>query len=240
MRIEGEPSNSDAERSQEVERPEVLYRAFTVDPNDLSVDIASKPLVPGKVNKEDPTKISDGNELGVYMSTNRSMVETAYTHSVVKGLILESPKYNDRGSVINFISLPQCGVVVEINTKDLPIRRPKITQTLQGVYNNGFKGDEWIADEVSNEHYKIVKLMLTTAHKSEKFSVEVKEEKGEGLEEGIKKIKEEAERRKKDAEEFKTFLEDTDSDVRLSDLRLRRKWEQYLKIKREAEKENSK
>jgi len=60
------------------EQPEKLYRSFTVNPENLTVEMLQEILVPGTENEDDPTKIGDGNELGVYMSTNPRMVETSY------------------------------------------------------------------------------------------------------------------------------------------------------------------
>src|SRR3989344_2762986 len=117
MSEELEPNIYSPQNEQE-KKPELLYRAFTVNPEELTVEMLSRILVPGTVNKEDATKIRDGNELGVYMSTNRHMVETAYA-SPSGGLSVKTPEHRDkRGAVTNFIPLPQCGIVVEVRTEN--------------------------------------------------------------------------------------------------------------------------
>jgi hypothetical protein len=68
-----EPTSQESAINLEISKPEVLWRSFTIDPRELSVDMFRQPLVPGKPSGDDPTKLSDGNELGVYMSTNRDM-----------------------------------------------------------------------------------------------------------------------------------------------------------------------
>ena len=161
---------------EEEKKPELLYRAFTVNPEQLTVEMLSGVLIPGRASEEDPTKIHDGNELGVYMSTNRHMTEQAYA-SPSGGLSVKTPEHKDgRGVVTNFIPLPQCGIVVEVRTENLLIRRPEITAALKGVDNNGYEGDEWIADQIPGTEYKIVRLILSRyANDSEKIVVDVGE-----------------------------------------------------------------
>ena len=94
-----------------------------------------KTLVPNPltISKEDPTKILDGNELGIYMSTNRSMSEWAYTSpEEYTQSFLQTPTYEERMSLHNRIRLPGCGVVLEINTTNLDIRKPQIVSHLRG------------------------------------------------------------------------------------------------------------
>ena len=77
-----EPAANEVSAMSEIEqKPQTLYRAFTVDPKDLSVESLRQPLIPGASAQDDPTRIGDGNERGVYMSTNRTMVEAAYAHT---------------------------------------------------------------------------------------------------------------------------------------------------------------
>ena len=206
-------------------KPEKLYRGFTVNPEALSLQMLKQELVPGTVNEDDPTKIGDGNEIGVYMSTNSTMVESAYTHSRVS---ITVPRYNDRGGITNFITLPACGIVVEVDTSNLAVRPPKITKTLQGVYNNGFQGDEWIADTVPKEAYRVTKLMLSAhANDVNKVVLDINGFNDEQMLEAINTIKNEFSNRKQEALKFKTFLESLPERERLNEFFLKRKYEKY-------------
>lgn len=106
------------------ERPEKLYRSFTVNPEELTMETLRGTLVPGTVSKDDPTKIGDGNELGVYMSTNPHMVEAAYAKGGGGSIHIEVPKYHDGYTIVNHIKLPSCGIMVEVDTAGLEIRPP--------------------------------------------------------------------------------------------------------------------
>jgi len=205
-------------------KPPVLWRGFTVNPNELSIEMFNKPLIPVNFSKEDPTKMLDGNENGVYMSTNKVMSERAYTnHSL--GLFIETPKHYDRGSFVDRIKLPQCGVILEINTKGLNIRTPQITSYLEK--NNGYEGDEYIADEIPPENYRVAKLVLKiSANDPEQYNIDVSD--NENLGEAIIKIKAEFELRKQEAINFKEFLESIGEKAKiLSDHELQKKFDVY-------------
>lgn len=210
-------------------RPDLLYRAYTVNPKNLSLEMFAKPLVPGSQSVDDPTRIGDGNERGVYMSTNPDMVETVYASGGrVEGNHIITPRYNDRGGQSNLVVLPVCGVVLEIDTKELDIREPKMIPALIGHYNNGFEGYEWIADEITPQHYKLKKLVFST-HPNDKDRkvIDVTEASDEEKQEVIKKIRAEFEKRQEEALKFKGFLEGLDPKDRMNEFVLKRKWEQY-------------
>lgn len=211
-------------KNETIEKPDILYRAFTINPDNLSLEISTNTLAPGNINKEDPTKINDGNELGVYMSTNLSMVEFAYTNTPL-GLNIKGPIYNNGGSMTDEIPLPQCGIIAEIDTSKLSIRKPKLAPHLESVYNNGFEGDEWIADSVPSSQYKIIRLVLSSsANDSKKYVVNVENKEG-GLEEAIEKIKAEFNERKEEANRYKLFLEGLEEKKRLNAFFLKNEWE---------------
>ena len=125
-------------------KPSVLYRGIRVDYNDLDdfefsgVDLKVNyaPIIDQYGRKT----VRAGNEYGVYMSDNLSMVESAY-----------GDLHNDGLSIT---------VIYEINTDGLDIRKPFISQQLSGHYNNGFKGDEWIADLVPANNYKLYRVRI--------------------------------------------------------------------------------
>ncbi len=211
-------------------RPKVLYRAFSVDPRKLSPDFFNKPLMPGRVNKDDPTKIGDGNELGVYMSTNRIMSETAYASTNIPGLSIKTEKFNDRGVITDLVEVPVCGVILEIDTKGLDIRKPKIRPELQGVYNNGFDGDEWIADRIPPENYKVIRLKLSThPNDARKFLVDIDNTNSESLPNGIVQIQKEFNSRYEKAQSFSNFIESLTPQDRRNQFIVSRKWQELQK-----------
>ncbi len=207
----------------EVSRPEILYRSFTVSVPDLSVDMFEGPLIPG--SEADPTTglMTDGNELGVYMTTNYLMAKTAYASSADH---LECPRYNSGRGITNTVDLPRCGVTVEVDTNGLDIRPPKISSQMQPVYNNGFAGDEWIADQVPRSNYRVKSLSLSTyATDRSRVSIEITPD--QPLEDAIAKIKSMYAEKLELAEKFITFLNTLDDRTRMNEFLLSRKWEQY-------------
>jgi len=226
--IDQEPILPKIRQPEKAQRPERLYRAFTVHPNELSLERLREPLVQGMENEEDPTKSHDGNEAGVYMSTNPRMVEYAYAHTSVNNNHIDTPRYKSNYGIMNFINLPCCGIVVDIDTNGLDIRQPKITEALQGVYNNGFQGDEWIADSIPPSHYRIKKLVLSNeANNRENFTIDTTGFDDEKLEEAMNTIKAAYEQKREEALKFKSYLETLTEQERLSSL-LMRKWKQQM------------
>jgi hypothetical protein len=212
-------------------RPEKLYRGFSVDPESLSLEMLKRDLVPGTVNKEDPTKIGDGNELGVYMSTNGSMVDsTGYSSGGYAGPIIITPRFVDRGAITNMIRLPGCGITVEIDTQDLPIRKPEIRKELQGHYNNGFQGEEWIADRVPAGSYRVVKLKLSVGAHDKELILDVHDFNDEQLLQAINTIKEQFQKKKQEALHFKVFLETLPEKERYNEYTLEKKYQSYKQV----------
>lgn len=207
--------------------PEKLYRGFVVNPEELSLEMFDKPLVMGLKNEADSTKSLDGNEAGVYMSSNPSVIEcTNYGNRSYSSL--EVPRYASAYGLANSIQLPGCGIMVEVTTKGLDVRKPQISPELQGHYNNGFQGDEWIADEVPAEQYRLVKLTLSLgANDRNKVIVEVEENNQQDLERAINEIKTKAEQQRKEAHAFKTFLEGLTDQQRLNQYIVDKKWKEF-------------
>lgn len=220
-----EPETVSAEQEK---KPEKLFRAVSINPEELSVERLRQQLMPGTVNESDPTKVHDGNELGVYMSTNRIMVESAYAKGGRGVSYLETPTYESSRGMKKNIELPGCGVVYEISTNGLKIRKPEITAVLKGVYNNGFQGDEWIADTVDSQHYRVSKLILSRwANDSDTFTVTVEDTSDESLQKAIETIKQEFSQRRRAAEEFREFLKNMDERSRMNEFKVRREWDKY-------------
>lgn len=216
------------EKEQE-RKPEKLYRAFTINPEELSLEKLREDLVPGNVNEKDPTKIGDGNELGVYMSTNQLMVEKNYSYGT-NGI--EAPKHSIQyGGQMAYIKLPTCGIVYEIDTNGIDIRKPQIRPELQGVYNNEFEGDEWIADKVPGKNCKVNKLILSVyANDQKRVELDVSGMDEQELQKAINLIKEKFDEKKAEALKFKEFLEGLSERERLANyMSLNAKYDNYLK-----------
>ncbi len=211
MELMGKPSEkvssdvpSEGSREQK-ERPKILFRSFSVDPECLSLEFLKQALVPGSIREGDSTKIEDENEKGVYMSTNERVAEI-YAHTKVPSACVKVPQCKLGGSVTNVINLPVCGILVEIGTDGLPVRRPRITATLQGHYNNGFQGEEWIADSVPRENFRIKKFFLSKGFgNSESFDVSgMSDDEVSGV---IDSIQKKFENEKREAMALKRFIE---------------------------------
>lgn len=144
-------------------KPEVLYRGVRVNYLEFERMILGgesiKPYYPPKINKEGRKVVGDGNEYGVYMTTNKSMVETAYGNPRSDNKVLFDDIELGSNPPLK-IGMPNVGVVFEINTNNMDVREPWICSSLQGHYNNGFEGEEWIADEIPANNYRVMKVQL--------------------------------------------------------------------------------
>lgn len=141
-------------------KPSVLYRGIKVDYNslqnfkfsgvDLKVNYA--PIIDQYGRKT----VTDGNEYGVYMSDNLSMVTSVYGDLHHDGL----PIHNNLSIYNTRIMIPSVAVIYQINTVGLDVRKPFISEQLKGHYNNGFQGDEWIADFVPANNYTLYRVRI--------------------------------------------------------------------------------
>lgn len=153
--------------------PNDLYRGVTIPVDSFGEHIFGADLTPGGPPKHDAQGrriVADGNEYGVYMTDNRDMAETSYASPRHGTPIPDSPQFHWRGSPQSVLEAPTVGVLYQIDPNWLwDLRAPFITSSLNGVYNNGFSGDEWIADSVPARHHRVVALRLgpDTLHKGE-------------------------------------------------------------------------
>lgn len=141
-------------------KPSILYRGLKVDYDslqdfefsgiDLRVNYA--PIIDQYGRKT----VTDGNEYGVYMSDNLSMVTSAYGDLHHDGI----PIHNNLSIYNERIMIPSVAVIYQINTNGLDIRKPFISEQLKGHYNNGFQGDEWIADVVPANNYTLYRVRI--------------------------------------------------------------------------------
>lgn len=92
--------------------------------------------------------------------------------------------------------------IYQIDTDGLDIREPFISDTLQGHYNNGFQGKEWIADTVPADHYDLYRVRIgeDILHSSEDIDLRKTEDVSE-------QVQGELEARKKRLEVFADAME---------------------------------
>lgn len=147
--------------SLENEVPKKLYRGITlntdlffttdIEPDEIKVHYDAI------TNKEGREVVSGGNEYGVYMSSNFAMVNEVYGKphqtdiDLMPGLVLANHKK---------IELPIIGIIYEIDTTNLDIKKPWIKDVLKSSYNNGYIGDEWITKSIPKSNYSIIKIII--------------------------------------------------------------------------------
>lgn len=146
------------------EVPEILYRGIGLTYTELKdftftgidIELPYEPLVDEQGRKT----VRDGNEYGIYMSDNPRMVLDAYGNANNRG----GGEYVEPRVVIggrgDIIKTPDVGITYKINTRGLDIRTPWISNFLQGVYNNGYNGNEWITDRIPAENYELMQIMI--------------------------------------------------------------------------------
>lgn len=143
-------------------KPKYLYRGVVIPYTKLDefkftgVDLVVpyEPLLDDQGRKV----VLDGNEYGVYMTDNEQMVKDVYGNVHNGGMPLQN------NLAIGFppirIVVPDIGISYNISTDGILVRQPRITSTLQGHYNNGFAGDEWIADKVPSDNYQVTRIRI--------------------------------------------------------------------------------
>ena len=128
--------------------PKILYRGIRFDhENYPGYQFTQDIPLPDKyiIDQEGRKCVTDGNEYGIYMSTNREMaanyaMPTVYdTSPIGQGIYVGESRMQP--------GLPAIGVLTEIDTEGLSIKEPYISPTLAGHYNNGYQGKEYISTE---------------------------------------------------------------------------------------------
>ena len=153
-------------KTKEVEilKPNTLYRGIVLPYQDLNSiewhDADIKVHYEPKIDEHGRKIIGDGNEYGVYMTDNLDMVLSAYGNPRSNGTALEnSPQLIVSGARMT-VNAPSVGIVYQINTNGLDIREPFICDQLQGHYNNGFQGKEWISDMIPKENLEVMSVKI--------------------------------------------------------------------------------
>lgn len=155
-------------------RPETLYRGMRLDYNQLkNYSFARDITLPPEFIYRDGMKcVMDGNEYGIYMSDNERMVDKSYAE--VTEHDVDEIDHNIRIGMYKVrVGLPKIGIKMEIATDGLNIKEPYICQQMQGVYNNGFQGKEWISTEdipLNNISYTKVCMGPDILHEEKDFT----------------------------------------------------------------------
>lgn len=155
-----------------MEKPNYLYRGICISAEEfeqLKIHDDIVPLYAPQKNEEGKDIVLDGNEYGIYMTTSHIMAQKAYGCPHTSGSLYNKEclfvdNFNNR----QFIHYPKIGIVYEIDTNNLAIKKPWIKSQLGGVYNNGYEGEEWITtttDTIPNhiipkENYIIADIVI--------------------------------------------------------------------------------
>lgn len=145
---------------KKVEVPKYLYRGMRLGyPEMLNfeyIGIDLKMPYEPIIDEYGRKVVNDGNEYGVYMSDNLSMVKYAYGNVHNYGTELR------RDIIINNyrLTIPSVAVIYKINTDGLNVRQPFITDYLKDSYNNGFQGHEFITDYIPSESYDLIRVRI--------------------------------------------------------------------------------
>ncbi len=142
-------------------KPQKLYRGISVtDDIFRKIQINGVEMVPPnppKIDEYGRKTVGDGNEYGIYMTDYDSMAKNVYGKPNSKGRILSQIRlpYGE------MIATPKIGVVYEIEPEKCKnLREPFITPTLEGHYNNGYQGKEYIADSIEADGYSITRISI--------------------------------------------------------------------------------
>lgn len=182
-------------------KPDTLYRGVRISYKDLpNFKFSGEDLVVDYepiIDEHGRKTVADGNEYGVYMSDNLSMVEYAYGNLHNDGTPISKLQLNYQQ-----IAIPDVAVIYQIDADDLDIREPFISDALRRHYNNGFQGKEWIADTVPADNYDLYRVRIgeDILHDAEDMDLQ----KTEGLSE---RVRQELEARKRRLEVFADAME---------------------------------
>lgn len=154
-----------------MQKPTTLYRGIVLAYQDfLDFQLIGKDMVmhysPLYDNEERKT-VRDGNEYGIYMSDNRQMVLDVYSNSRSTGNLLTNTKIG-----LDPITIPAIGIAYQIDTRNVVIRKPRLYK-FESLNNNGYIGDEWIADRIPSDSYQIIRVRIGSdyLHPSEDIDV---------------------------------------------------------------------
>ena len=141
-------------------KPKFLYRGVTVTEeilkNNSLFEVDLVPPKPAKYDEMGRKTVNDGNEYGVYMSDYRPTAEKYAAVSIYEGTPINPElKVGDL-----HLCVPAVGILYKISTDNLDVHKPWITGYLTGHYNNGYHGDEWIAERIPANNYTVEEITI--------------------------------------------------------------------------------
>lgn len=144
-----------------MEKPLKLYRGLHLNYDDFNdFNLGSDLISPYDpvIDEKGRQRLRSGNEYGVYMTTNKNMALDIYGNVHNGGMCLNNSlqigMYSDK------LILPAVGIVYEIDTTNLDIRKPWISREFESTYNSNYEGDEFITDIVPAQNCKIVRIII--------------------------------------------------------------------------------
>jgi len=195
-------------------KPKFLYRGVIVNEAMMKTKpvfgIDLTPPNPPRYNEKGQKTVGDGNEYGLYMTDNRNMATEAY--GCVK--MSNGTPLNKNIQITERrieVAIPAVGIVYKISTDNLDIRKPWITNHLRAHYNNGYEGDEWIADKIPLSNYEIDKVVI-----GEDILHPQKELTYNGVKETLSAIEAELNERRPRLERFEGFIKSLPLNKRLT------------------------
>lgn len=144
-----------------MEKPTKLYRGLHLNFDDfekfnLGGDLIS-PYDP-VIDEHGRQKLRSGNEYGVYMTTNKQMALDIYGNVHNGGICI-----NDHiliGTHCEKLIIPAVGIVYEIDSTNLNIRKPWISKEFESSYNSNYDGDEFITDVIPFTNCRIIRILI--------------------------------------------------------------------------------
>ncbi len=181
------------------EIPKTLYRGVVIQYENLKgfrfhgIDLVpyGEPIIDENGRK----LIGDGNEFGIYMTDNQSMVYSAYGN--VHGIGTPLSRDIRIGRYSDFIAIPDVGICYEINTEGVDVREPWISDVLMGHYNNGFEGSEYITDRIPSQNITVTHIQIGEDYLHEEEFIDVTD-----IQKAEEVTKKKLEDRKKRLEDF--------------------------------------
>lgn len=160
--------------------PQFVYRGVIVpfsDYSEINTDDDLVPPHPPKIDENGRETVDDGNEYGVYMTDNEQMALDVYGNPEHgRGKEIGTIRAGLGGTIV--VKEPSMGLVYKINTEGIDVHKPWITGYLEGHYNNGYQGDEWVVERVPKDQCEIERLLMGSdlLHDEEDFTGATKEE----------------------------------------------------------------
>lgn len=159
-----------------VQKPKTLYRGMVININEFAkkeffgrtIKLPYEPLIDDQGRKT----VLDGNEYGIYMTDNEIMTEEAYSNPNKNGKAEYVSRKITIGTPPQMLRFPRIGILYEIDTNGLDVRQPWITAHLKGHYNNGYEGDEWIAESIPASNYRTKKIIISQDYLHDSKSIE--------------------------------------------------------------------